>query len=147
MQQLNVYDYYELGKKVDEIVREIAKDGPLPKTSIAWPLFLLRWHFNGMLTEPCALLPASQRAAKNVTQALSAVLPDQVEEVFKIDKDEILLPYQAHQIAEAIKDFETVLKNDLPEMSTFAVAQIGIYRTEDLINKSYCKRTRYPSGA
>jgi len=28
------------------------------------------------------------------------------------------------------------MKNDMPEMSTFAVAQIGIYRTENLINKA-----------
>jgi hypothetical protein len=37
----------------------------------------------------------------------------------------------------SIKNFETVLKNDMPEMSNFAVAQIGIFRTEDLINRSF----------
>jgi hypothetical protein len=54
MQQLNVHDYYDLGKKIDNLEREIAKAGneDVPKRSIAWPLFILRWTLSGIVKEP-----------------------------------------------------------------------------------------------
>ena len=141
VQQLNIHDYYDLGKKVDQMEREIAKvDAPVLASSLAWPLFLLRWNFLGLLQEPCALLPASQRAARAVITAIEKSIGHDIDAIFNL-KDEMLQPYQLNQIATSITDFETVLKNDMPEMSTFAVAQIGIYRTEDLINKAYFQIT------
>jgi hypothetical protein len=42
VQQLNVHDYYDLGKKIDNIEREIAKAGSddYPMRGIARPLFI-----------------------------------------------------------------------------------------------------------
>jgi hypothetical protein len=139
VQQLNVHDYYDLGKKIDNIEREIAKAGnnATPKRALAWLLFILKWQLSAIVKEPCALLPASQRAATTVIKAINQLIPEDVEEVFEIDKDQVIQHYQLTSLGSKFTDFETVLKNDMPEMSTFAVAQIGIYRTEDLINKSY----------
>ena len=138
MQQLNVHDYYELGKANEEIENAASRaEGPILLKSIVWSLFVARWKYNTILSAPCALLPASQRAAHAVTNAISAVVPQIVEKIFAIDADATLTPYTVGTITGAIKNFETILKNDMPEMSTFAVAQIGIFRTEDLISKSY----------
>lgn len=138
VQQLNVHDYYDLGKKVEETVRTFGDaNAPLAMNSAAWTLFVLRWQFSSMLKEPCALLPASQRAAQNVIKTIDNIVSSDIQEIFKIDKDELLQPWQMGQVKSAIDDFETILKNDMPEMSTFAVSQIGIYRTDDLIRNSY----------
>lgn len=143
MQQLNVHDYYDLGKKIDNIEREIAKAGgeDLPKRGLAWPLFILRWNLTEIVGEPCALLPASQRAARAVMKSIDDLLPEDINQIFAIDANEVVRSYELSSLATAFTNFETVLKNDMPEMSTFAVAQIGIYRTEDLINKSYLQVT------
>jgi hypothetical protein len=138
MQQLNVHSYYGLGKKIEGIEREIAKiDESLPLNEIAWPLFLLRWDLSAIVREPCALLPASQRAAKAIIQEIGDHVTENVEDIFKLGKDDLIYPYQLNSLLTSIKNFETVLKNDMPEMSNFAVAQIGIFRTEDLINRSF----------
>jgi hypothetical protein len=139
VQQLNVHDYYDLGKKIDNIEREIAKAGDVdyPKRGIAWPLFILRWSLDAIIKEPCALLPASQRAARAVIKSIDGLIPESIDDIFNIDKSEMIRSYQLSSLGTTFKNFETVLKNDMPEMSTFAVAQIGIYRTEDLINKSF----------
>jgi hypothetical protein len=139
VQQLSVHDYYDLGKKIDGIEREIAKAGDegLPKRGIAWSLFILRWKLDEIIKEPCALLPASQRAARAVIKSINVIAPENMDDIFNIDKTEMIHSYQLSSLGTNFKNFETVLKNDMPEMSTFAVAQIGIYRTEDLINKSF----------
>ncbi|HVC46205.1 MAG TPA: hypothetical protein VND90_03060 [Terracidiphilus sp.] len=138
MQQLNVHDYYELGKHNDAIENVVSKaEGPILLKSIVWSLFLARWGYNTILATPCALLPASQRAAHVVVDAISAIVPEAVEEIFAIDANATIAPYSIGSITDSIKNFETILKNDMPEMSTFAVTQIGIFRTEDLIYRSY----------
>ena len=138
VQQLNVHDYYELGKKVHSIEREMkAITEVIAASTLAWPLFMLRWHFVGMLTDPCALLPASQRAALAVMKAIGNLVPADIDGIFKLTPEDTLSPYQFHALVTAITEFETVLKNYMPEMSTFAVDQIGIFRTEDLINKPF----------
>lgn len=139
MQQLNVHDYYDLGKKIADLESKINAAGfnTLAKSSIAWPLYLLRWSFKSLLKEPCALLPASQRSAKKIIKQLDNLVPDDVQEIFAFEKSDIFQHYELSGLAATFKDFETVLKNDMPEMSTFAVAQIGILRTDDLINSAY----------
>jgi hypothetical protein len=59
-----------------------------------------------------------------------------MEEVFRADKSTLIQPWEYGNIQQAINSFETVFTNDMPEMSTFAGAQIGIYRTEDLVKHS-----------
>lgn len=137
MQQLNVHDYYELGKYNESIETSISKgDGPIALKTVVWALFLARWKYNTILASPCALLPASQRAAHTVMDAINEIVPQEMEDIFAIDANVTLVPYSVSRIADAIKNFETILKNDMPEMSTFAVSQIGIFRTEDLIFRS-----------
>jgi hypothetical protein len=110
MQQLNVHDYYELGKSNEEIENAAKAEGPILLKSIVWSLFVARWRYNTILNAPCALLPASQRAAHAVTDAIGAVVPQDVEKVFAIDANTALTPYIVSTITDAIKNFETILK-------------------------------------
>jgi hypothetical protein len=133
MQQLNVHEYYELGKMIDQAEKESKAD---PPSDLYWPFFLARWKLRGILQEPCALLPASQRAARAIIQAIDDVVPEEISDIFKVSKEAAIAPWVVGNITGAISSFETILRNDMPEMSTFSVAQIGIYRTEDLIYRA-----------
>lgn len=139
VQQLNVHDYYDLGKKIDALEKEIAKTKgqDVLTSSLSWPLFFLRWKLSSMLQEPCALLPASQRAATAVITSISGLIPGSTDDIFAIGKEHVIHSYQLTSLGITFTNFETVLKNDMPEMSTFAVAQIGIFRTDDLIKCAY----------
>lgn len=139
MQQLNVNDYYVLGKETAEIETKLgAIKEPVAVSSVAWELFIFRWRLETVMREPCPLLPASQRAIKAVMTAVAKIIPQDAQEIFDEEKGKTLVqPYVLAGITNSIKSFETILKNDMPEMSTFAVAQIGIMRTDDLINRAY----------
>jgi hypothetical protein len=83
------------------------------------------------------MLPSSQRAASGVVGNINVFLPEDFEAIFALDQNKVYYPYQFGTLTSAITAFETVLTNDMPEMSTFAVSQIGILRTDDLINGAY----------
>jgi hypothetical protein len=89
------------------------------------------------LTEPCALLSASQRAANSLIKTIEGLVPADIDELFAIDSARTVEPYQLNSIVTSLKSFETIFKNDMPEMSTFGVSQIGIFRTEDLIKNPF----------
>jgi hypothetical protein len=139
VQQLNINDYYELGKQSQEIQTLLSQiDSAVEVSSVSWPLFTYRWAIESILKEPCALLSASQRAAKAVIASISAFIPSGIQEFHGVLRDKIQVEvYQLQWVVDAIKSFETILKNDMPEMSTFGVSQIGILRTDDLINGAY----------
>jgi hypothetical protein len=76
VQQLNVNDYYDLGKKAEEITSRIAKfePGEIELSAIGWPLFILKVHIDSLLTDPCALLPASKRAAQSISRTIAGLI-------------------------------------------------------------------------
>ena len=59
VQQLNVNDYYALGKAIKELEADIAKiEGEVELKAIVWSMIMARWQFHKILSEPCALLPS-----------------------------------------------------------------------------------------
>jgi hypothetical protein len=140
MQQLNIFEYYEFGKRTQAILEQLEKiDKPVPKASVAFRLFSYRWMLKGLLQEPCALLPGCQRSIRAVIKRITDVIPsDEIDDIIEPkDKNEQVQNFQISWISEEIKKFETILRNDMPEMATFAVSQIGIFRTDDLINNAH----------
>jgi hypothetical protein len=138
VRQLNVNDFFVLGKRIEGLVREVnSEEGPMPLSKFIWHMFGVRNFLNTVLHEPCAMLPASQRAAKTVVSRISAIIPGNLEELVELDMSTVYQRWQVTHITDAISAFETVLTNDMPEMSTYAVSQIGIFRTDDLINGAY----------
>jgi hypothetical protein len=138
VRQLNVNDFYTLGKQcevVSEIIGDNESETPLPK--LIWPLFWTRHTLVALLSEPCALVPSSKRAAEALVNSISSVIPTDLDEIFALDKEQVKRPWELAGVVSSIKRFETVLSNDMPEMSTFAVNQIGIFRTDALIDKAY----------
>jgi hypothetical protein len=84
VRQLNINDFFLLGKRIDALDLELRTQDPLPLSKFVWKMFAVRNHL------------------ETVLQA-----------------------------------FETILANDMPEMSTYAVSQIGILRTDDLLNGAH----------
>lgn len=112
-------------------------DVAIPLSKVMWHMFVVRNLLTAVLSEPCALLLSSQRAAKSVVTAITWFIPESIPQLFDMDQSVIFEPYQFSQLSDAITAFETILSNDMPEMSTFAVGQIGILRTDDLIHRAY----------
>ena len=102
-----------------------------------WHMFVVRNLINAVLGEPCAMLPSSQRAARAVIAGIHGFIPESFEEIVTVDQTVEYQAYNFSGLVSRIEAFETVLSNDMPEMSAFAVAQIGILRTDDLINRAY----------
>lgn len=139
MQRLNVIDYYDLGKETTSLENRLsAITSPVELSAISYPLFVFKWRLNSLLDEPCELLPASQRAVRALVAEISGLIPNEIEALFDSEQGKALIqPYRLSAISTGMSSFETILKNDIPEMATFAVAQIGILRTDDLINNSH----------
>lgn len=137
VQQLNVNEFYLLGKQLAELEPRLSVEGPSAAYSdVMWPLMSARFRIVSLLDDPCPLLQSSQRAARAIISEINGICPEDIEEAFRRLRDEKIYGYQLSSIAGAIKTFETVLHNDMPEMSAYAVSQIGIYRTDDLIERS-----------
>ena len=137
MRQLNVNDFFLLGKRIEELERELKSSGPLPVSAFMWHMFIVRSSLQTVLQEPCAMLQASQTAAKTLLQKITSIVPEDIDALMKLDANQTYQPWQLSNISDAITAFETVLTNDMPAMSTYAVSQVGILRTDDLINGAY----------
>ena len=137
MRQLNINDFYLLGKRIDGLEKELKIEGDFPLSKVMWHMFVVRNVLNTVLQEPCAMLQSSQRAARAVISRINTFIPEGLDKLFEVDQTLIYSSYQYSSLSSAISAFETVLSNDMPEMSTFAVSQIGILRTDDLIREPY----------
>ena len=140
MQQLNIVEYYEFGKKTQSLITALGKiEGSVPKKSVALSLYGYRWSLTRLLEEPCALLPGCQRSMQAIIRRINDVFPSEdLDEIFGENKpDSQVQHYHLRWIVDEIEKFETILRNDMPEMATFSVSQIGILRTDDLIKNAY----------
>ena len=138
MRKLNVNDFYNLGNQCVQLQKRIAE--VKNETRLGDFVFDLNWtrrSFDEVIKEPCPLTSSSARAAVRVTAAIARLVPESLEELVKIDFNKMVREWELQPVSSAISDFETVLRNDMPEMSTFAVGQIGIFRTDDLIDGAY----------
>jgi hypothetical protein len=137
VQQLSVNDFYLLGKRIDGLEKELKTEAPIPLSRLMWHMFSVRNLLTTVLTEPCTLLMSSQRAARGVITRINNFIPEEFEEIVLVDQTRACQTWELSGVSSALTTFETVLSNDMPEMSTFAVGQIGILRTDDLIHRAY----------
>jgi hypothetical protein len=137
VRQLNINDFFLLGKRIDALDLELRTQDPLPLSKFVWKMFAVRNHLETVLQEPCAMLQASQRAAKKLVSKITAIIPLDLDDVFALDMNSAYKPWQLSSVLDAARAFETILANDMPEMSTYAVSQIGILRTDDLLNGAH----------
>jgi hypothetical protein len=138
VRKLNVNDFYLLGKSCNSMTALLEKmESSAPFSQFMLKLYYLRSQFRDLLEEPCSLVSSTARAARAVVDEIDSLIPADVDELFKIDGREIVPRWKFNGVKSKLSNFETVLTNDMPEMSTYAVSQIGIMRTDDLIDRAY----------
>jgi len=81
--------------------------------------------------------PSCKRAAAAVLRSfLNAGLPERIEDVFKVDPKLKVSTYLIEQVVDRLKEFETILANEMPGIPTYYVRAKGIYSTDELISNS-----------
>ncbi|MBC7602592.1 MAG: hypothetical protein H7255_08035 [Ramlibacter sp.] len=128
MKKLNLHDVYSLAKEISDI-REVKNEATI--SDQVFPLWFARARLQQMISS-ALLLSSSTRAAEGLINAINAVVPVDVDQAMNVPP-EPTLGWQAGAIRGKVREFETVLGNDMPDIASYLVSQKGIYRTADLI--------------
>lgn len=132
MKRFDLFTMYNAGKLLGALGAINAETVLQMQT---WPLWQARFVLQTLLQSDAPLLSAGRRAASNLIVAINGVLPEDWQQVSGIPANEIM-GHRWWPIVSAANEFETVLRNEMPDVAAYVVAQKGIYRTEDLIDNA-----------
>lgn len=130
MKRFNLHDMYEVGRALGQFHAIQGNDLVI---FTAFNLWMARQAVTGLIAPGSVLLNSARRAAQPIVTAINAVLPETWDKVLQIPNDEQINDGRAFAIRQAITDFETVLRSEMPDVAAYVVAQKGIFRTDDLI--------------
>jgi hypothetical protein len=128
LKKLNLHDVYLLGKEISAI-RDVPNEAKIAEHVFA--LWFTRARMQAMISSSL-LLSSSTRAAEAVIQAITHVVPNDLDEAMNLPSDNTV-GWRGTGIRNKVREFETVLGNDMPDIASYVVSQKGIYRTADLI--------------
>ncbi|HZE81760.1 MAG TPA: hypothetical protein VE604_12730 [Candidatus Polarisedimenticolia bacterium] len=137
MKKLNTHEIYSMGQLLLPITKfsysENMALGPL-----LFPMFRAKWNLEFHMKLGGILSPSCRRAAGALIRAFHDLgLPEDADKVFDVDPKTIITSaYSLNQVVQKVKDFETVLANELPGLATYFVLPKGIYSTDDLITQA-----------
>lgn len=137
VKKFNVFELFMFGKHIGAIARIPQEDTKLGK--INWRLYQAKDALVSQLMLDSIILPASRRAASDLVEAIDAC-SEQAKTGGLIglltDNDTEVPGWKITHIKEAAEKLEAVLAADMPGISSYVVAQKGIYKTEDLIESA-----------
>jgi hypothetical protein len=120
---------YDLGKKLAPIA-SVSTDAKIKENLGA--LWFARGALEASTADDSPLLEAAKRAGRQVIATITNIIPTDLDEIDKIDK-EAALDYWGYRLKQDLQAFESVIANEMPGVPAYVVSQKGIYRTEDLI--------------
>jgi len=131
MKKLDLFGLYSFGKVLAPLAS--IKDGDRV-TDRVLALYFALLSLRAYTADGSPFLPTARRAISSLISAIENAVPN-IEDLAAALKDEqkTFEWLGAHRIESALKALETVLPNDMPDISAYIVSQKGIYRTEDLI--------------
>src|SRR5690349_13398676 len=132
MKRFDLFTMYNAGKLLGALGSITAES---PKQVQAWPMWQARTVLQALLQDDSPLLSAGRRAATSLVAAINQVLPNDWQQVSAIPANETI-GYHWWAIVSSANEFETVLRNEMPDVAAYVVAQKGIFRTEDLIDNA-----------
>ncbi len=130
VKKLNLHDIYNFGA-VLEPLSSIQPDSKIFDKFGA--LTSAKLELTKMTEKGSPLLPTARRAAKQLLAAIKDVLPEDINEVLKIELDAQFSRQSATNITNALTELGSVLRNDMPGIAVYIVSKKGIYDTDDLI--------------
>ena len=127
MKQINLYDYFVLGKALGglskwkpDMQRELAEDD----------LIVAAEQLREVRREDSPFLQASRSAAIELLNNLETQFEDEVRMGFFGGDSSETLSYKVVGTLERLRDFDTAFRLDAPHIMTFTAPQKGIYDTE-----------------
>lgn len=135
VKKFNIFEFYKFSERINDL-------SALPKVDVAfedvrWQLYQAIEVIDKQLLLDSILLPPSRRAASELKQAILDVKPDgKFIGALGVSAQEQIPSYKFFFIRQGVQKLEAVLANDMPGISSYVVAQKGIYNTEDLIDNA-----------
>jgi hypothetical protein len=133
MKQISVYDFYTLGKALSPLT---AWKGDTTRNSVEFDVIVAHEQLKEAARKDSPLLPATRTVATNLFLVLEQNFDDEVQMGFYGGSSAHTLGFKANAVSRAVKEFDTVFKNDAPHMTVFAAPQKGIYDTRALITRA-----------
>lgn len=130
MKRFNLFDMYNFGSRL-AIISNIRGDATMNEHW--YNLWMARQSLDEIFSPESLMLGSSRRAAQKVIDAITKVIPRNWLANQSAPTNESLGEHDAWLIRSSIHELETVLRNEMPDVAAYVVAQKGIYRTEDLI--------------
>lgn len=134
MKKFNPYEVYALGKAILPVIGWAKQEYPFG--TLAWPLFSARAALTIHINAASIFAGATIRASQEVVKTIDAIVPQDITKMLEEDQTKMVPEYKLGMVQDAIKNLETVMSNDMPGISSYVVTQKGIYRTEDLIDRT-----------
>jgi hypothetical protein len=129
VKKLNTHEVYKLGITLFPLSEFKPEDTTLGQ--ILFPLWRARFELGRHMGALGIFSPSCKRAAAALLNSFrDAGFVDDFEQM---DSGLAVTRYQVIQIQQKLKDFDTVLANELPGIATYYVLTKGIYSTDDLI--------------
>jgi hypothetical protein len=133
MKKLNTHSVYEFALRIHPLTTLEYKDGMTLK-DIFLPVVRAEISLRGQLEVQSGFFsPSLKRKAGAVLRAMYDLGLDS-EEAINSDLGQIVEAYRVSSLTQRVKEFETVLANELPGLATYVVSQKGIYSTDELIS-------------
>lgn len=134
MKRINTFVLYKLGKDLRPL-EDLDEDEAF-YGKILWILYYARTQVKSLLENDVLPIKTCRKAASELIAAINAVVPEDVQEAIKKDKDEKIEWWPVRQIKESASKFETILTEELAIVDTYSVTQKGAYSTSELINNA-----------
>jgi hypothetical protein len=134
MKQIQLFDYYVLGKAIEPLF-QLSAETPMLKAG--FDAVAAYRQLNEVVKTDSVFLPATRRAAEALSALLIRTFGDTLEDGFPmgfVEETKGNLGKKADALVTAARSFETVFKNDSPSMAVFWCEQKGVYSMEGLID-------------
>lgn len=134
MFRVNDYRLYDLGSKLHPYSFSVENRS---YGDVFIGLWEARDAVSMLINDQKVPVPFCRPFAEKVIEAISSIVPMDVNEAIKVKSDTQIQFWQSQRLTTAIAEFETVLAAELQSSNTYFVSQKGAYSTPDLIDRAH----------
>lgn len=132
LKRINPHLIYTFGRRMSPLEAIVSGDAVSDRTFVLWMARLTLYEWS---RPDSPLLGSARRAVSKLIAAIDGVVPRDVQEAFT-PSDKVLDWGDSNAISIGLKDLESVLSNEMPDIAMYSVSQKGIFRTDDLIERA-----------
>ncbi len=129
MQQINLYEFYQLGANLDPATRLRADK---PRREHFFVLFFLRIWLERIIEDTVIPLTICKPAARKVLRTIKTLIP--LPSTADLERD--LTEHDLYLITQGTREFATIFAAEVQNLATYFVSKKGIYDTNALIQRA-----------